>query len=86
MLISIPIAHSGYVRHACSNTHVGGSYIMKPEISQEELARCYQPLFDLMSNEHDKILTVSEMDEIISASLKVYNRIDNLMQEVLTIK
>lgn len=37
MLISIPIAHSGYVRHACSNTHVGGSLFMEEIITNDLL-------------------------------------------------
>jgi len=36
-----------------------------------EIAKAYQPLFDLMANEHGKILTISEMDDIISAAEKV---------------
>lgn len=59
---------------------------MTPKISQKELAECYQTLFDLMDKEHGKILTVSEMDEIIAASFKVYNTIDNLMQEVCDVE
>lgn len=31
----------------------------------------YQPLFDLLSKEHNLDLTISEMDEIILASQKV---------------
>ena len=51
-------------------------------ISQKQLAECYQPLFELMYNEHDKILIISEMDEIIAAAFKVSNAVDNLYQEV----
>ena len=39
---------------------------------------CYAPLFDLISQDHDIILTCSEMDEIIRASLKVVENIENL--------
>lgn len=45
-------------------------------MSEIELAKCYQPLFDLMAIEHDKILTTSEMDEIIKASFKVYHNLE----------
>jgi hypothetical protein len=39
-----------------------------------EIAECYQPLFDLMDKEHGRILTISEMDEIISTcSIVVIN-------------
>ena len=38
---------------------------------QQEIAQCYQPLFDIMQQEHGVILTVGEMDEIIKAATKV---------------
>ncbi len=41
-----------------------------------EYAECYQALFDLMYQEHDVILTVSEMDEIIRTSLQVVETIN----------
>jgi hypothetical protein len=47
-------------------------------MTQQEKAICYAPLFDLLSQDHDVILTCSEMDEIIRASLKVVENIENL--------
>jgi hypothetical protein len=47
-------------------------------MTQQEKAICYAPLFDLLSADHDVILTCSEMDEIIRASLKVVENIENL--------
>jgi hypothetical protein len=47
-------------------------------MTQQEKAICYAPLFDLISQDHDVILTCSEMDEIIRASLKVVENIVNL--------
>jgi hypothetical protein len=47
-------------------------------MTQQEKAICYAPLFDLISQEHDVILTCSEMDGIIRASLKVVENIENL--------
>jgi len=41
--------------------------------SQKETAKKYQGLFDLMSNEHNLILTESEMDSIICEAQKVVN-------------
>lgn len=40
-------------------------------MTDKELAECYQPLFDLMAEEHGIILTDSEMDEIIGKSEQV---------------
>ena len=42
-------------------------------MNEKEIAAAYQPLFDLMANEHDLILIQQEMDEIINAALKVVN-------------
>jgi len=39
------------------------------------MADYYQGLFNLMHNEHGLTLTISEMDEIISESQKVVNKI-----------
>ena len=47
-------------------------------MTQEEMSICYAPLFDLLSADHDVILTCSEMDGIIRASLKVVENIENL--------
>ena len=47
-------------------------------MTQEEMSICYAPLFDLISQEHDVILTCSEMDEIIRASLKVVENLNSV--------
>ena len=44
-------------------------------MNEKELAAVYQPLFDLMANEHELILTRQEMDEIIIAAEKVRDNI-----------
>jgi len=36
-------------------------------IDIKTLAECYQPLFDLLSQEYNLAATISEMDEIIDA-------------------
>ncbi len=46
--------------------------------NQKEIAECYQPLFDLIFKEHDKALTMSEMDEVISAASKVTRSLDKI--------
>ena len=46
-----------------------------------DVADQYQPLFDLMSKDHDLILTISEMDEIIRTSQNVVNSVNNLQLE-----
>jgi len=42
-----------------------------------EIADQYQGLFNLMSKEHNLILTISEMDEIITEAQKVVNKISS---------
>ncbi len=44
----------------------------------KETAKLYQPLFDLIHDEHGLILLQSEMDDIIDASQKV---VDNFKKE-----
>jgi hypothetical protein len=44
-------------------------------MNEKELAAAYQPLFDLMANEHELILTKQEIDEIIIAAEKVRDNI-----------
>jgi hypothetical protein len=44
----------------------------------KELSMCYQPLFDLMREEHGVILSLSELDEIILQSKKVEKLINEL--------
>ena len=46
----------------------------------------YQPLFDLMDKEHGKILTISEMDEIIETALKVKKIINFYIKLIFLIK
>ena len=36
-------------------------------------AECYKSLFDYLQNEHNLLLTISEMDEVIIHSLNVVN-------------
>lgn len=47
---------------------------------QRAIAEAYQPLFDLMINEYDKLLTVEEMDEIRIAVHKVNENLKKLEQ------
>lgn len=42
-----------------------------------EVADKYQGLFNLMSKEHNLILTINEMDEIIIEAQKVVNKISS---------
>jgi hypothetical protein len=42
-----------------------------------EISKCYQPLFNLMANEHNLILLDSEMDEIIRTCLLVVENINS---------
>jgi len=39
--------------------------------TQQEMTKEFQPLFDLMLDEHNLILTISEMEDIIIAVQKV---------------
>lgn len=41
-------------------------------------AECYSPLFKLLAEQHDVLVTISEMDEIISASNKVQENLSKL--------
>jgi acyl-CoA reductase-like NAD-dependent aldehyde dehydrogenase len=50
------------------------------DVTQQEIAEAYQPLFDLMSNEHGKTLLQSEMDDIIRASNKVQENVTELFK------
>lgn len=50
---------------------------MKPPTDQQ-IASSYQPLFDLMQDEHGLILLESEMDEIILAARQVVKNVDGL--------
>lgn len=47
-----------------------------------EIADTYQDLFNLMSNEHNLILTISEMDEIIHETQKIINNINNMAKKM----
>lgn len=44
----------------------------------EPINNAYAPLFDLINQEYGKILLISEMDEIISASNKVQENLQKL--------
>ena len=55
---------------------------MSKEITNKQIVECYQPLFDLMHREHDRVLTVSEMDEIIKASFNVYNMLNEKIKHL----
>lgn len=43
---------------------------------------CYQPLFNHMVTEHNKTLTVTEMNEVIELSKKVSTNINTLHEQV----
>jgi hypothetical protein len=43
----------------------------------EDVTKKYQGLFNLMSKEHNLILTISDMDEIIRESQNVVNKISS---------
>ena len=43
---------------------------------QKQIAEKYQGLFDLMANEYDLILTLSEMDDIIREAQRVVKLLD----------
>ena len=49
---------------------------------QREIADKYQDLFNLMSNEHNLTLTISEMDDIIHESQKVVAQYLNISGEI----
>lgn len=44
----------------------------------EQVSKCYYPLFFLMAQEHELILTNEEMDEIIQTANKVQKSINDL--------
>lgn len=45
---------------------------------QKEVADQYKGLFNLMCNNHDLILTINEMDEIIIEAQKVSNKLPSI--------
>lgn len=53
---------------------------------EEKLAKVYQPLFDLMSNEHGLTLILSEMDEIREAVCKVNDNLSEIYRVVCDVK
>lgn len=59
---------------------------MTPKVTDKQLAEAYQPLFDLMADEYDKLLVEHEMDEIISASYKVTENIDTLYESTCDVE
>jgi hypothetical protein len=50
----------------------------QPNLVPVEHAACYQAFFNLMYAEHDLTLTISEMDEIIAAAIKVIEKKEQL--------
>lgn len=48
----------------------------------KNISECYQPLFDYMVTEHNKTLTVTEMNEVIELSKKVSTNINTLYKQV----
>lgn len=40
-----------------------------------KISKPYKSFFNFMMNEHDLILTVSEMDEILSEALKLHEKL-----------
>jgi hypothetical protein len=50
-------------------------------MTQQEKAICYAPLFDLIYKEHNRLLTCSEMDEIIRVSLKVVENLNSVNEK-----
>lgn len=46
----------------------------------------YQPLFNLLANEHDLILTESEMDDIIRAAQKVVESCESNIKQFACLK
>ena len=46
-----------------------------------QLAECYQELFNLMCDQHDVILLVSELDEIIKCAARTKEKLDKFYLE-----
>jgi len=55
---------------------------MQQAINPIYIAEAYQPLFNMMQQEHNLILTVGEMDDIISAVSKVEENLTELYRNV----
>jgi hypothetical protein len=51
------------------------SVIRTPDFP-EQIANCYQGLFDLMDQEHGKVLLISEMNDIIIECQKVTEKLE----------
>jgi chromosomal replication initiation ATPase DnaA len=51
--------------------------------TQEIIAESYQPLFNLMQEQHGLTLLQSEMDDIITASQKVVENYNNIQKEAI---
>ena len=49
---------------------------------QKKIAECYQPLFDLMANDHGITLTASQMDDIINCVETVNENITEAWRSV----
>lgn len=52
-----------------------------PVITDQSIADCYQPLFDLLYRDHNITATNEEMDDIISAAEKVKEKLDELFNK-----
>jgi hypothetical protein len=48
----------------------------------EPINKAYAPLWDLMNQEHGKVLLMSEMDEIISVCNQVQDNLKKLYAEI----
>lgn len=59
---------------------------MQKKITQQSVAEAYHPLFSLMDSEHNLILTVSEMDDIMSAVSNVNENLTELYRCVCDVE
>ena len=50
--------------------------------TQKEMTKEFQPLFEFMLDEHDLILTISEMEDIIIAVQKVLKLLSNKNRDI----
>ena len=51
--------------------------------TQQEMTKEFQPLFDMMLDEHNLILTISEMEDIIIAVQKVLKLLSNKNMDIV---
>ena len=50
--------------------------------TQQEMTKEFQPLFELMLDEHNLILTISEMEDIIIVVQKVLKLLSNKNRDI----